>query len=372
MSGPALFQPLRLRGLTLKNRIVVSPMAMYSATDGLFDDFNLVHLGRFALGGAGLVMTEATAVSPEGRITPGCTGLWSETHVEGLSRVARFLHTHGAAAGIQLAHAGWKGSSTRPWEGGGPLTDGAWQTVGPTSQPFDTGWPAPLALDATGIDGIVEAFRAAAKRACAAGFDVVELHCAHGYLLHSFLSPISNTRSDDYGGTREARMRLPLRVAEAVREAWPADKPVFARISAVDGIGVGWSIEDSIAFAAALRQRGIDAIDCSTGGLRIDRAWQVPARDPGFQVEYASAVRKGADIATIAVGLIRDAAQADTIVAEGKADLVALAREMLLRPNWASEAAVELAGASGWAHWPDRYKFWLERRAKVLTPQGAR
>jgi len=365
-----LFQPLALRSLTLKNRIVASPMAMYGSRDGFMSDFHLVHLGRFALGGAGLIMTEAVAVTAEGRITPGCAGLWSDAHAEGLGRVADFLHACGGAAGIQLAHAGPKGSSERPWEGGNALKSGGWRIVGPTATPFDAGWPAPQALTPADIDGVVAAFAQAARRARMAGFDVAEIHCAHGYLLHSFLSPITNTRADDYGGTREGRMRLPLRVAEAVRKEWPSSRPVFVRISAVDGIGVGWQIEDSIAFAKELRGLGVDAADCSTGGIRIDRAAQVPAREPGFQVPYAQAVRAGSGLATVAVGLIRDAQQADAIIRGGHADLVAVARELLANPNWPAEAAIALEGAAGWSSWPERFRYWLERRARQLAPRA--
>lgn len=365
-SSPLLFQPLTLRGLTLRNRVVVSPMAMYSAIGGQTADFHLVHLGRFALGGAGLVFMEATAVNAAGRITPGCPGIWDDPQADGLKRVTDFLHAHGAAAGIQLLHSGFKGSSQRPWEGGTPLAEGAWPTISPSGEPFDRGWPAPHALSAHDIEWLIEDFRAAAERAVRAGFDVVELHCAHGYLLHAFLSPLSNRRQDQYGGTLENRMRLPLAVARAVREAWPPDQPVFVRISAVDGIGVGWSIEDSVAFARELKAIGIDAVDCSTGGLRIDREKQVPARDPGFQVPYAARVRREAGIPTIAVGMIRHAAQAEEILAGGDADLVALAREMLLNPNWAAQAAIELQGSAGWALWPQPFRYWLERRARQL------
>lgn len=367
--GPAsrLFAPLTLRGLTLRNRIVVSPMAMYSAAEGVAADFHLVHLGRFALGGAGLVFMEATAVSAAGRITPGCLGLWSDAQTDAARRIVDFLHAHGAAAGIQLVHSGFKGSSERPWAGGTPLKAGAWQTVAPSADPFDKGWPTPHALSELEIAGLIEDFRAAARKAAAISFDVIELHCAHGYLLHEFLSPLSNQREDRYGGSLENRMRLPLEIAEAIRSVWPAARPMFVRISAVDGVGVGWSVEDSIAFARALGRLGVDAVDCSTGGIRIERDKQVPARDPGFQVPYAARIRREAAVATVAVGMIRDSSQAEAIIAEGSADLVALAREMLFNPNWAAQAALELEGDSGWTLWPQQFRFWLERRARQLT-----
>lgn len=364
--GPLLFQPLTLRGLTLRNRVVVSPMAMYSAAGGQTADFHLVHLGRFALGGAGLVFMEATAVNAAGRITQGCPGVWDDAHVGALKPVTDFLHAHGAAAGIQLLHSGFKGSSQRPWEGGAALGTDGWQTVSPSEEPFAEGWPAPQALSTDEIALLVEDYRAAARRVLAAGFDVVELHCAHGYLLHAFLSPLSNKREDDYGGSLQNRMRLPLEAARAVREIWPADQPMFVRVSAVDGINVGWRVEDSVEFAKALAAIGVDVVDCSTGGLRIDRDSQVPARSPGFQVPYASRIRREAGVRTIAVGMIRDAAHAEQILANGDADLVALAREMLFNPNWAAQAAVELQGSAGWALWPQPFRYWLERRARQL------
>jgi 2,4-dienoyl-CoA reductase-like NADH-dependent reductase (Old Yellow Enzyme family) len=369
---PQLFEPLTLRGLTLRNRIVVSPMAMYSADEGDTGDFHLVHLGRFALGGASLVFTEAMAVTAAGRITYGCAGLWDDKQAANLQRITAFLHQHGAAAGIQLLHAGHKGSCQRPWEGGAPLRDGGWPLVSPSANPFDRDWPQPHALSETELDQLIDDYRKAAERAASAGFDVVELHCAHGYLLHSFLSPLSNVRKDHYGGSLDNRMRFPLRVAKAVRAQWPQDRPMFVRISAVDGVGVGWAIEDSIAFAKALATVGIDAIDCSTGGLRIDRDKQVAARTPGFQVAHAARIRAAAGVPTMAVGLIRSPRQAEEIMREGKADLIALAREMLVNPNWPAEAARELSGGSDWQLWPQQFRYWLERRARSLGEVGAR
>jgi 2,4-dienoyl-CoA reductase-like NADH-dependent reductase (Old Yellow Enzyme family) len=379
-NAPLLFQPFTLRGVTLKNRVVVSPMAMYSAQGGFTDDFHLVHLGRFALGGAGLVMTEATTVSEQGRITHGCNGLWLDAHVENLRRITAFLHRFGAAAGIQLGHSGHKGSSQRPWHGGGPLGlqdrvergEEDWPTVSPSARPFDEGWPVPDELSEAELDEIVEDFRRATRRAVEAEFDVVELHCAHGYLLHSFLSPLANHRNDRYGGSLENRMRLPLRVAEAVRSEWPADRPMFVRISSIDGIDIGWSIEESVAFAKALAAIAIDAVSCSSGGMKLPRGRQLASRTPGFQVSYAARIRREADVATIAVGLIREARQAEAILAAGEADLIALAREMLFNPNWAAQAAVELCAEAGWKVWPEQFGWWLERRARLYAPRPDR
>jgi 2,4-dienoyl-CoA reductase-like NADH-dependent reductase (Old Yellow Enzyme family) len=371
--APLLFRPVTFRGLTLRNRVVVSPMSTYSAREGFAGDFHLVHLGRFALGGAGLVMTEAIYTDRDGRITPGCGGLWLHAHVEPLRRITDFIHACGAAAGVQLGHSGQSGSSRRPWHGGTPLDeeDNAlreerpWTVRSASAAPWDAGWPVPEAIDEAGVERLIDDYRAATRRAIAAGFDVVELHCAHGYLLHAFLSPLTNTRSDRFGGSRENRMRLPLMVAAAVREEWPADRPMFVRISAVDGVDVGWSLEDSVAFARALAQRGVDAVACSSGGMKLPRERQLPARSPGFQVPFASRVRQEAGIATIAVGLVREPAQAESILRNGEADLIALGREMLSDPNWAARAAVAQLGKPGWRFWPEQFRDWLERWSRL-------
>lgn len=375
-----LFEPYQLRGLKLKNRVVVSAMSMYSSLEGFSDDFHLVHIGRFALGGAGLVFMEASAVTPEGRITPGCNGLWSEAQIPALRRITAFLHRFGCAAGIQLGHSGAKGSARRPWHGGAPLDaedqrvrgEQPWRSVSVSSEPFDSGWPVPDALSETQIEDLVKRYRASARLAREAGFDALELHCAHGYLLHAFLSPLANKRDDQYGGTRENRMRLPLRVAREVRAEWPADRPLFVRISSVDGIGVGWSIEDSIQFANALAACGVDAIDCSSGGLRVPREQQVSARKPGFQVEFAARVRREARMPTVAVGLILEPQQAEDILRRGEADLVSLAREALFNPNWAAQAALSLIGPAGWQLWPEQFRWWLERRARQIDDRRVR
>ncbi|TFV86602.1 NADH:flavin oxidoreductase/NADH oxidase [Blastococcus sp. CT_GayMR16] len=349
MSTPALFTPLTLRGLTLPNRLVVAPMCQYSVTDGLVGDYHLAHLGRFALGGFGLVIVEATGVTPEARISHGDVGLWSDEHVPGLTRVVDLLHAEGAAAGIQLAHAGAKASSLRPWDGSGPVTqadarpgEAPWPTVSASAVPAGPGWPEPHALTGTELAEVREAFVAATRRALTAGFDVVELHAAHGYLLHQFLSPLSNRREDSYGGSLEGRMRFPLEVVDAVRAAWPADRPLFVRVSSVDGSRDGVTVEDTVAFARELKARGVDAVHTSGGGL--GGGWEHPI-GYGYQVPFAARVRKDAGIATVAVGLIVDARQAEAIVAHGSADLVAIAREAQDDPNFAVHAARELSAS---------------------------
>ena len=345
-----LFEPFALRSLTLRNRILVAPMCTYSAVDGLASDWHLVHLGSFALGGAALVIAEATAVAPEGRISASDLGLWSDAHAAALAPVARFVRDHGAVPCIQLAHAGRKASTAAPWLGGKPLTaaDGAWQTVAPSAVAFGA-YPAPRALSVAEIQAIPDAFAAAARRAAAAGFQAVELHMAHGYLLHQFLSPLSNHRSDAFGCSQAGRMQLPLRVAAAVRLAFPAELPVLVRISATDWKEGGWDLAGSIALCHALRALGIDFIDVSTGGLAHDQHVQP---GPGFQVPFAAAIRRETGMATGAVGLITAPEQAEQIVANGEADAVLLARELLRDPHWPLRAAKAL-GAEG--NWPKQY-----------------
>jgi 2,4-dienoyl-CoA reductase-like NADH-dependent reductase (Old Yellow Enzyme family) len=344
-----LFDPLTQRGVTLRNRIVVSPMCMYSSVDGYANDWHLVHLGSRAAGGAGLVFTEATAVSADGRITPDDLGLYEDGHVEMLARIVAFLKAHGAVSGIQLAHAGRKASTARPWEGGRFLQphERGWQTVGPSPIAFG-GYGVPAELDEAGIQGVIDAFAAAAKRAVAAGFEVAEVHGAHGYLLHEFLSPLSNQRTDRWGGSPENRRRLLLEVVKAVREAWPEDKPVWVRLSCTDWVDGGLTIEDTVETARALQPLGVDLVDCSSGG-------NVPAPPPvgpGYQVPFAAQVRREAGIATGAVGLITSAAQADTIVRTGQADVAIVARELLRDPYFPIHAAEQLGHP---APWPSQY-----------------
>jgi 2,4-dienoyl-CoA reductase-like NADH-dependent reductase (Old Yellow Enzyme family) len=360
-----LLSPASIRGVTLKNRIVVSPMCQYCARDGLADDWHLVHLGSRAVGGAGLVFTEATAVVPEGRITPGDLGLWDEGQVEPLARIARFLDRMGAAPGIQLAHAGRKGSCLPPWEGGGrlPPERGGWPTVAPSPIPFNEGDPPPRPLDQAGIEAVVAAFGDAARRAIRAGFKVVEIHSAHGYLLHEFLSPLSNHRTDRYGGSLENRMRLPLEVAEHLRGILPGEMPLFVRISATDWVEGGWDLDQSIVLSRQLKALGVDLVDASSGAL-VPKA-RIPVGH-NYQVPFAAAIRAEAKIMTGAVGLIVAPEQAQEIVTSGAADLVFLAREMLREPYWAIKAEMALNEEPGW---PVPYGYAVRRPRK--EPAGS-
>jgi 2,4-dienoyl-CoA reductase-like NADH-dependent reductase (Old Yellow Enzyme family) len=351
-----LFEQLEIKGVRLKNRIVVSPMCEYSSEDGFSNDWHLVHLGSRAVGGAGLIISEATAVSPEGRITPDDLGLWKDEHIEGLKRITNFIHEHDSIAGIQLAHAGRKASHSSPWKGGRMLTSeqGAWTTVAPSAIPFRDTDPAPVALDKQGIEKVKSNFRAAAKRAVEAGFQVAEIHAAHGYLLHEFYSPLSNRRTDEYGGSFENRIRLLLEVTESVKEVWPKDFPLFVRISATDWTEGGWTGEDSVQLAKILKSMGVDLIDCSSGGNVPHAKIEV---GPGYQVPYAASIKKETGILTGAVGMITSAEQAEEIVASGKADLVIIAREFLRDPYFPLHAAKTL-GVD--VKWPEQYQ-----RAKV-------
>jgi 2,4-dienoyl-CoA reductase-like NADH-dependent reductase (Old Yellow Enzyme family) len=335
--------PLAIREITLRNRIAVSPMCQYSSEDGFANDWHLVHLGSRAAGGAGLVCMEAAAVAPRGRISPSDLGIWKPGHVEFLARITRFLHSQGAAAGIQLAHAGRKGSTRRPWEGGGvqPESDGGWQCVAPSAVPFRAGDPVPHELSKAEIHSLIDAFRDAAGRALLAGFDIVEIHGAHGYLIHQFLSPLSNRRTDEYGGTLDNRLRLALEVTEAVRGVWPARLPLFFRISATDWVPGGWTADDSVALARRLQASGVDLVDCSSGGNAADA--RIPL-GPGYQVPFAERIRRETGILTGAVGLITTPHQADEIVRQGQADLVLLAREFLRDPYFPLHAASALGG----------------------------
>jgi 2,4-dienoyl-CoA reductase-like NADH-dependent reductase (Old Yellow Enzyme family) len=348
---PRLFTPLTLRDLEFRNRIFVSPMCQYSSVDGFPGDWHLVHLGSRAVGGAGLVMVEATAVTPDGRISPADMGIWTDEHGHALERIAAFVRAQGAAAGIQLAHAGRKASTSRPWEGGSAVAPaaGGWTPVAPSAVPFGPAFPTPRELTASDLDEIVERFGDAARRARAAGFQVVELHAAHGYLLHQFLSPLSNRREDRFGGSLDNRMRLPLNVARRVRDAWPASQPVFVRISATDWVEGGWTLVESIEFGQKLKELGVDLIDCSSGGLVPDA--KIPL-GPGYQTPFAAAIRQQAGIPTAAVGMITRPEQAEQIVATGQADAVLMAREFLRDPYWPLRAAREL-GAE--VEWPAQY-----------------
>jgi 2,4-dienoyl-CoA reductase-like NADH-dependent reductase (Old Yellow Enzyme family) len=347
-----LFDPLTLRSVTLRNRLVVSPMCQYSSANGLASDWHLVHLGSRAVGGAGLVFTEATAVSAEGRITWADLGIWSDAHGAALAPVAAFVESQGAVPGIQLAHAGRKASTARPWEGGAPIPPDSprgWVPLAPSAEPFTPDHTVPRALDERGLEQVIEAFRAAARRALAAGFRVAEVHAAHGYLLHQFLSPLVNRRTDRWGGDFEGRTRLVLEVARAVRAEWPEALPVWVRVSATDGVEGGWDLEQTVGLAVRLRELGVDVVDCSSGGA-------VPhpplAPSPGYQVPYAERIRREAGVRTCAVGLITTAEQADAVVRAGRADLVAMARESLRDPYFPLHAA-RVLGAE--AAWPSQY-----------------
>ena len=345
-----LFTPLRLRGLTFKHRLFMSPMCQYSSEGGLPTDWHLVHLGSRAVGGVALVMVEATAVTPEGRISPGDSGLWSAAHARAFRPITTFLHAHGAIAGLQLAHAGRKASTQVPWLGGQylPLEAGGWQTLAPSALAFGR-YGVPREMTLKDIDEVVASFEAAAHHALAAGFDLVELHFAHGYLMNEFLSPLSNHRRDDYGGSFENRVRLPLRIVRAVRAIWPEDRPLFVRVSASDWAEGGWDLPQTVALARELKALGVDLIDCSSGGLVHDA--KIPL-GPGYQVPFAAAVRKETGLATGAVGLITEPAQAEEIVARGEADAVFLGRQLLREPTFAWRAAAELGADIAW---PQQY-----------------
>ncbi|MBO9352375.1 NADH:flavin oxidoreductase/NADH oxidase [Bordetella petrii] len=365
----ALFSPLRLRGLTLRNRIVLAPMLTYQARNGHVTDWHLAHLAKFAVGGAGLVFMESTKVDPRGCTTANDLGLWKDDFIEPLRRITRLLKEHGAAAGIQLGHSGRKARNALPWQGRHPIADlpgvdhgEPWDLIGPSAVPHGPGYAIPRAMTAHDIAGQLDAWAQAARRADLAGFDVLEVHAAHGYLLHQFLSAEANRRDDAYGGSLQNRMRFPLEAVRAARANWPADKPLFCRISAVDE--AGWSLEDSHVFVRALLAEGVDVIDCSAGGMtRRSIADPGPQAQLGYQVPYAQSIRGQTGARTMAVGLIIHADQADTILRDGNADLVALGRELLYNPNWPMDAAGKLGVEQAFSMVPPSYGYWLEKRA---------
>ncbi len=343
-----LFDPLTIRDITFANRVFVSPMCQYSSTDGYANDWHFVHLGSRAVGGAGLVLTEATAVLPEGRISPQDLGIWVDDHIEPLARIARFIHEQGSVAGMQLAHAGRKASTYRPWAGQGMVSenDGGWNNVvAPSALAFADYYPMPRALSIDGIKNIVSAFAAAARRACEAGFGIIEIHAAHGYLIHEFLSPHSNRRTDAYGGSFENRTRILRETVAAVRGAWPERAPLFVRISATDWIDGGWDIQQSVELARHLKELGADLIDCSSGGNVLHA--KVPV-GPGYQTQFAEQIRREANILTGAVGMITSPIQAEHVIVSGQADAVIIARELLRDPYWPLRAARELEQPSSW------------------------
>ena len=346
-----LFDPLSIRDITFPNRVFVSPMCEYSSEDGFANDWHVVHLGSRAVGGAGLVMTEATAVTAEGRITPEDLGIWKDDHVEPLARIVRFIHGQGSVAGMQLAHAGRKGSTYRPWSGQGGIPEdaGGWRVPAPSAVAFTDSFPVPYALTGDGIQAVVAAFADAARRALSAGFRIIEIHAAHGYLIHEFLSPLSNQRTDAYGGSFENRTRLLHEVVAAVRRVWPERLPLFVRISVTDWTEGGWDVEQSVALARALKPQGVDLIDCSSGGNVMSA--KIPMA-PGYQAPFAERIRRDAAVMTGAVGLITQPAQADQIIGSGQADAVLIARELLRDPYWPLRAARELGQT---VSWPPQY-----------------
>ncbi|MBW3098428.1 NADH:flavin oxidoreductase/NADH oxidase [Pseudohoeflea coraliihabitans] len=374
-----LFSPLALRGVTLKNRIVISPMQQYASDDGGEPAaWHFEHLVRLAQGGAGLVFTEVAAIDPIGRNTHFDLGLWSDTQTASWARLARKIAAAGSVPGIQIGHCGRKASVQAPWDGFGPLgpEDAAngeppWNVVGPSPIAANPGWPVPAELTIAQIGDLVTAYGDAARRAAEAGFQAIDIHAAHGYLIHSFLSPISNHRQDAYGGDRANRMRFALEVTRAVRANWPDHLPIFVRISAIDGMPEGWDIDDSIALARELSLAGVDVIDCSSGGLTSRSTTAAIQRPQGYQVPLSAKVRAGAGLTTMAVGLIRQPAYAESVLQDGDADLIAIGRESLHNPFWPLHAAVELLGEAGYAHWPPRYGWWLERRLGQLSPENA-
>ena len=362
---PHLFDSFTIRDLEFSNRMFVSPMCEYSSVDGYANDWHLVHLGSRAVGGAGLVLTEATAVLPEGRISPQDLGIWKDEHVDPLKRIVSFIHEQGSVAGMQLAHAGRKASTQRPWEGDGvvPETEGGWQNVmAPSAIHFADNYPAPQALTVDGIQQVVRAFAKAARRACDAGFRVIEIHAAHGYLIHEFLSPLSNHRDDAYGGSCENRTRLIREIVAAVRSSWPKGAPLFVRISATDWVEGGWDLKQSIELARSLKQLGVDLIDCSSGGT-VPHA-KIPA-GPGYQTTFAQRIRHEAEILTGAVGMITSPVQAEQIIGTGQADAILIAREFLRDPYWPLRAATELGQSISW---PVQYLRAAPREAEARVP----
>ena len=367
-----LFSPLTIRGLTLRNRIVLSPMLTYSATNGCTNDTHLAHLAKFAVGGAGLVMVESTKIDPRGCSTPRDLGLWKDEFIPGMRRIVELVKSYGAACGIQLGHSGRKARRSVPWEGRTPLTDECpgvdhgerWELIAPSAIAHDEKYQTPREMTLADIAELIEAWSQGARRAEEAGFDVLEIHGAHGYLIHQFLSAAANRRTDQYGGSLENRMRFAVEVARGVRRRWPSHKPLFLRVSAVDE--TGWEIEDSIALARTLAEHGVDVIDCSTGGMSDTR----PAANAiyyGYQVKHAQAIRHGSGVKTMAVGMIVHADQAEGILQAGEADLVALGREYLVNPNWALDAALKLGISAPYAHLPPVFGHYLGGRQRSFA-----
>jgi len=373
-----LFSQFSLRSVTLKNRVVISPMGTYSAENGHLQPFHHTHYANFAMGGAGLVMIEQTSITRRGRVTNGDPGLWEDGHIPGMRALVSHIKSYGARAGIQLNHGGRKSSMQRAFRGNGPLTDAdlamgeeRWTPLAPSALPLAEGWLVPEAITLGQLDGLRQAWVAAARRAVLAGFDLIEIHMAHGYLLQNFLSPLANQRDDDYGGSLENRMRFPLEVVRAVREVVPQSMPLFARISATDWIEGGWTMEDSLVLARALSDAGVDLVDCSSGGnLRTGATNSSLGRGPGYQVPFAETIRAKTGIPTAAVGMIRTPAFAERILQEGRADLICLGRQVLFDPFWAHHAAEVLGVNEGFEEWPPQYGWWLEKWSRALASNG--
>jgi len=378
MSG--LFDPIQLRGITLKNRIAVSPMSQYRANDGHANDWHLVHLGRFALGGAGLVFAEATAVEADGRRTHGDLGLWEDAQIEPLLPITKFIAAEGSVAGIQLGHAGRKGSERRPWHGETPVdsedekkrNEAPWDAIAPSAIPYADGWPMPIEMTEAKIEEVLQAFKSSARRSKEAGFKVMDIYAAHGFLVHQFLSPISNKREDKWGGDARGRRRFAIEVARAIRAEWPEEHPLIFRLSATDWLDGGLEVEDVIDIARALAAEGVDMIDCSTGGIGGRERPRRMKIERGFQVPFAERIRREAGIATMAVGFLWNAKACQAIIENGNADMIAMARELLDDPNWPLHAAAKLGADEGYAMWHSEFGWWLDKRDRLVRKLGLR
>ena len=371
MNEVPLFSSFKIKSKSFRNRIVLSPMCQYKAKDGVISDWHFQHYSRFAFSGLGAAFVEATGVSPEGRIGHGCTGIWSDSHVEGLSKVAEIFNEYNCLSGIQLAHAGRKASYLRPWDGASPITENdkvepAWQTIGPSAIPINNSSPVPKEMTVEDINKVREDFKKAAQRADKAGFDIIEIHGAHGYLLHSFFSPLSNQRNDQYGGSFENRIRFALEIIADIKSVWPDNKPLFYRLSSIDAPGQGANLEDNIKLAKSLKSVGVDVIDCSSGGITGSPVLTKSKIIPGFQVPYSEKIKKDAEISSMAVGAIISADQANEIISNKRADLVAMGRELLADTQWVYKAATYFNLENAKDYLPDSYSFYLSRRDEYL------
>ena len=371
MNEVPLFSSFNIKSKSFRNRIVLSPMCQYKAKDGVISDWHFQHYSRFAFSGLGAAFVEATGVSPEGRIGHGCTGIWSDSHVEGLSKIAKIFNEYNCLSGIQLAHAGRKASYLRPWDGASPITENdkvepAWQTIGPSAIPINNSSPVPKEMTVEDINKVREDFKKAAQRADKAGFDIIEIHGAHGYLLHSFFSPLSNQRNDQYGGSFENRIRFAMEIIADIKSVWPDNKPLFYRLSSIDAPGQGANLEDNIMLAKSLKSVGVDVIDCSSGGITGSPVLTKSKIIPGFQVPYSEKIKKDAEISSMAVGAIISADQANEIISNKRADLVAMGRELLADTQWVYKAATYFKLENAKDYLPDSYSFYLSRRDEYL------